>query len=253
MSKIRIIARLDIKGPNVIKGIRFDGLRIMGRPDELAMRYYEQGADELLYIDTVASLYGRDNIAQVVREAAGHIFIPMTVGGGIRSVEDARALLQSGADKVAVNTAAVKRPELITEIAEALGSQAVVASLQVKKKGPESWEIYIDNGRETTGIDAIGWAKRAASLGAGEILVTSVDRDGTAMGFETELVKAVVQAVNIPVIAGGGAKTPEDISDLVLETGVDAVTVASMIHYKRYRVGDIKNVLKAKGVPVVEH
>ncbi len=251
--KPRIIARLDIKGPNVVKGIRFDGLRVMGKPDELATMYYNQGADELLYIDTVASLYGRNNLTDVVKIAASHIFIPMTVGGGVRSVEDAFKLLHSGADKVAVNTAAVKRPELISEIARVLGSQAMVLSMHIKKIDSSSWEVYIDNGREKTGLNALDWAMKARELGAGEILVTSVDKDGTGHGFEQDFIKMLCSKIDIPVIAGGGAKHASDIASLVLHTGVDAVAVASMLHYKRGTVSDIKKALTEKHIETAVH
>ncbi len=251
MVKIRIIARLDIKSENVIKGIRFDGLRIMGKPDDLARKYYEQGADELLYIDTVASLYGRNNLIEVVRQAATHIFIPMTVGGGIRSIEDAQKLLHNGADKIAINTAAVKNPDLITELANSLGTQAVVVSLQVKRRSPGKWEIYIDNGREKTGIDALKWAKKVESLGAGEILITSVDRDGTGTGFETDFIKEITDSVSIPVIAGGGAKNPQHIIDVIQKTNADAVVVASMLHYNTFSIGQIKEVLAQNNMQTV--
>jgi len=253
MSRVRIIARLDIKGPNVIKGIRYDGLRIMGDPDEMACRYYEQGADELLYIDTVASLYERNNLTEVVRRAGAHIFIPMTVGGGIRSVEDAQKLLHSGADKVAVNTAAVKRPELISEIAARLGSQAVVVSLQVKRKTHEAWEIYIDCGREKTGIDALSWAKQAQDLGAGELLVTSVDKDGTQEGFELEFIKQMSRSVSVPVIASGGAGKPDDIVRVVNEGEVDAVAIGSILHYNKHTIAVIKERLTATAAQAVLH
>jgi len=253
MVKVRIIARLDIKSENVIKGIRFDGLRVMGKPDDMAMRYYEQGADELLYIDTVASLYGRNNLTNVVRQAAAHIFIPLTVGGGIRSVEDAQKLLHNGADKIAINTAAVKDPGLITDLARALGSQAVVASLQVKRRSPGRWEVYIDNGREKTGIDALEWAKKVESLGAGEILITSVDRDGTGSGFEIDFIKAVIDSVSIPVIAGGGAKNPQHVVEVIDRTGADAVVVATMLHYNTFSIGQIKEALSMSSIETVNH
>jgi len=201
----------------------------------------------------VASLYGRNNLTNVVRQAAAHIFIPLTVGGGIRSVEDAQKLLHNGADKIAINTAAVKNPGLITDLARALGSQAVVASLQVKRRLPGSWEIYIDNGREKTGIDALEWAKKVESLGAGEILVTSVDRDGTGSGFEIDFIKAVIDSVSIPVIAGGGAKSPQHIIEVIDKTGADAVVVATMLHYKTFSIGQIKEALSASSIETVNH
>ncbi|MBN1817459.1 MAG: imidazole glycerol phosphate synthase subunit HisF [Sedimentisphaerales bacterium] len=253
MYKPRIIARLDIKGPNVVKGIRYDGLRIMGKPQDLAARYYRQGADELLYIDTVASLYGRDNLTEIVQQAASEIFIPMTVGGGIRRVEDAVALLRSGADRVTVNTAAVKHPPLIKDIVSVLGSQGVVASLQVKSRPGNRWEIFVDNGREKTGMDALDWIKQVEQLGAGEALVTSVDRDGTGNGFQIDFILQALQAVTIPVIAAGGAKMPTDVVDLADRTRCDAVAVASMLHYNRATIPDIKEALVQNGIGVSCH
>jgi cyclase len=253
MPKPRIIARLDIKTHNVVKGIRFEGLRVMGKPEELATRYYEQGADELLYIDTVASLYGRNNLTDVVQQAASHIFIPLTVGGGIRSVGDAQALLRSGADKIAINTAAVREPALLNEISAVLGSQAVVASLQVKRIGAGQWEIYVDNGREHTGIDALDWARQVEQRGAGEILVTSVDRDGTGQGFDVEIIDRIARLVSIPVIAAGGAKDPGSVVDILRNSAADAVAVGSMLHYKRYTVGDIKTALAAANIAAACH
>lgn len=253
IAKPRLIARLDIKGPRVVKGICFDGLRVMGEPEELAFKYYEQGADELLYIDTVASLYGRNNLSDVVRKAAARIFIPMTVGGGIRSVDDARDLLRSGADKVAVNTAAVKRPELISEIASILGSQAVVVSLQIKKTTDGRWEVYIDNGRQQTGLDALEWAREAERLGAGELLATSVDRDGTGRGLEIEFIRQLMGAVSIPVIAGGGVGKPGDIAEIVQKTHVDAVAIGSILHYQRTTMREIKQILRDAGVAIARH
>jgi imidazole glycerol-phosphate synthase subunit HisF len=251
--KPRIIARLDMKTENVVKSIRYEGLRIMGKPDELATLYYEQGADELLYIDTVASLYGRNNLVDIVKQAASHIFIPMTVGGGIRCVSDAQTLLRSGADKIAVNTAAVKTPSLISELANVLGSQAVVVSLQVKKNGLNDWEIYVDNGRERTNLNALDWAKQIEKLGAGEILITSVDLDGTGQGFEEEFISSVVENVSIPVIAAGGANTTLDIKNVISHTGTSAVAVASMLHYKRTTISDIKQELAEFGIETARH
>ncbi|MGD2171834.1 MAG: imidazole glycerol phosphate synthase cyclase subunit [Gammaproteobacteria bacterium] len=251
--KPRIIARLDVKTENVVKGIRYEGLRVMGKPDELSTRYYEQGADELLYIDTVASLYGRNNLTDIVKQAASHIFIPLTVGGGIRTVEDAQALLRSGADKIVVNTAAVANPELITQLATVLGSQAVVVSLQVKKIDDDKWEAYVDNGREKTGLDALEWAKRVESLGAGEVLVTSVDRDGTGQGFDQAFIARLVEAISIPTIAGGGARTPADVVDILKSTAASAVAVATMLHYNRATIGDIKAELTQAGISTARH
>jgi len=253
MYKPRIIARLDIKGPNVVKGIRFEGLRVMGPPQELARRYYEQGADELLYIDTVASLYGRENLTEIVRLAASELFIPMTVGGGVRSVDDAVGLLRSGADRVAVNTAAVRRPGLLGEIASVLGSQGLVASIQIKRRPGDWWEVYVDNGREKTGLDALEWIRQVEQLGAGEALVTSVDQDGTGKGFEVEFVRRARQVVSVPIIVGGGGGGPEDVAAVTEQTGCEAVAVASMLHYGRCGIGDIKRALGARGIATACH
>src|SRR6266571_236946 len=227
----RVIARLDVKAPNLVKGIRLEGLRVMGDPKAFARRYYEDGIDEILYIDIVASLYGRNNILDVVRRTAEDVFVPMTVGGGLRSVDDVRAALRSGADKVAINTAAVARPALIREVAEAFGRQCVVVSIQTKKIGPDRWEAYTDNGREKTGLDAFDWARRAEELGAGELLVTSVDREGTRKGIELEFLRRVTAAVSVPVIAGGGVGAPEHVREAIVDGGADAVAIASILHY----------------------
>jgi len=253
MLKPRIIARLDVKTENVVKGIRFEGLRVMGVPDELSTRYYEQGADELLYIDTVASLYGRNNLTDIVKQAASHIFIPLTVGGGIRTVQDAQTLLRSGADKIAVNTAAINRPELIQELAAVLGSQAVVVSLQVKQVSSGNWEAYVDNGREKTGRDALEWAKQAEELGAGEFIATSVDRDGTGQGFDEAFLSRLSSTVSVPTIAGGGGKGPDDVVKIISSTDVSAVAVASMLHYNRTTISAIKRELNSAGIPTARH
>lgn len=193
MSNTRLIARLDIKGANLIKGVHLEGLRVIGAPNEHARRYYEQGVDELIYMDCVASLYGRNHLSDIVRSATENIFVPMTVGGGIRSVDDATQILRAGADKVAVNTEAVANPQLITEIACRFGSQCMVLSIEAKQVGPERWEVYTDNGRERTGLDVIEWVKRGVAMGAGEVLLTSVDREGTRRGFDIALVRAVTE------------------------------------------------------------
>ncbi len=250
MGNIRLIARLDIKGPNLIKGIHLEGLRVMGSPSEYALRYYLQGADELIYMDCVASLYGRNHLGDIVRSAAKDIFVPMTVGGGIRSVEDATQILRAGADKVAVNTAAVSNPQLITEIARRFGSQCMVLSIEAKQVGPDRWEVFTDNGRERTGQDVIDWVKRGVAMGAGEILLTSVDREGTRKGFDIALVKAVSAEVAVPVIASGGMGKPEDLLTVVGEGGADAVAMADILHYKRAEIGDIRTVAKIAGLGV---
>ncbi|MHB1218300.1 MAG: imidazole glycerol phosphate synthase subunit HisF [Alphaproteobacteria bacterium] len=247
---VRIIARLDIKGPNVVKGVHLEGLRIVGKPGELARRYYEQGIDEIVYMDIVASLYGRNNILAVVEEAARDVFVPLTVGGGIRSLDDIVAALRSGADKVAINTAAVARPAFLKEAAEALGSQCIVLSVEAKRRAPGKWEALTDNGRETTGVDVLGWVVEAEHLGAGEILITSVDQEGTKVGFDGELIAAIHGRVRIPVIACGGAGTLEHVSALV-ETGtVDAVACASIFHYGICPVPALKAHLAERGIAV---
>ncbi|HCY16750.1 MAG: imidazole glycerol phosphate synthase subunit HisF [Curvibacter sp. GWA2_64_110] len=250
MKNIRLIARLDIKGPNLIKGIHLEGLRVIGSPGEHALRYYQQGVDELIYMDCVASLYGRNHLGDIVRSAARDIFVPMTVGGGIRSVDDATQILRAGADKVAVNTAAVANPQLITDIARRFGSQCMVLSIEAKQVGPERWEVYTDNGRERTGLDVVEWVKRGVAQGAGEVLLTSVDREGTRKGFDVPLVKAVTSAVSVPVIASGGMGKPEDLLAAVCEGGADAVAMADILHYKRADIGEIRAVAQAAGLGV---
>src|SRR3990167_6351053 len=194
MSLLRLIARLDIKGASVVKGVQMEGLRVVGKPEEMAKRYAEAGADEILYIDTVASLYGRNQLEALLEKTCEEVFVPITVGGGIKSVADARRLFNAGADKIAINTAALKRPDLINEMADKYGSQAVGVSIEAKRVSG-GWECYTDNGRERTGVDAVVWADRSVSNGAGELLLTSVDRDGTRRGFDTELVAAIAPHV----------------------------------------------------------
>lgn len=250
MRNVRLIARLDIKGPNLIKGIHLEGLRIIGPPAEHALRYYRQGADELLFMDSVASLYGRNHLGELVSAVAENIFVPMTVGGGIRSVDDATRLLRSGADKVAVNTAAVANPKLITDLAQRFGSQCMVLSVEAKQVGPGRWEVYTDNGREKTGLDVIEWIKRGVSLGAGEILLTSVDREGTRKGFDIDLVRAVTGEVAVPVIASGGMGKPEDLVTAVRDGGADAVAMADILHYGRAQMADIRACARAADLSV---
>jgi cyclase len=247
---LRIIPRIDVKGKNVIKGVHLEGLRVVGEPAALAERYYRAGADEIIYMDVVASLYGRNNILSVVRSAAQGIFIPLTVGGGIRSIEDIVTALRAGADKVALNTAAVRRPEFLSEAARAFGSQCIVLSIEAKKRGPRQWEALTDNGRETTGVDAVTWARQAEALGAGEILVTSIDAEGTQSGFETELVRDICDAVRIPVIACGGAGSSRHVQEMLENSDCEAVSCASIFHYNTCSVGDLKRDLEAAGFPI---
>lgn len=247
MASVRVIPRLDIKGPNLVKGIHLEGLRKLGAPADFAARYYAQGADELIYMDIVASLYGRNSLNEIIERSARQIFVPLTVGGGVRSVEDFKALLRCGADKIAVNTAAVKDPSILTAAARAFGSQCVVLSIEAKKQNDGRWEAYTDNGRERTGLDAVEWAKKGESLGAGEILLTSVDREGTRRGFDLDLLASVSGSVNIPVIASGGAGAPEHFREAVEAGRADAVCAAYVLHYEEMTVGSIKEALKSAG------
>lgn len=250
MKTIRIIPRLDIKGPNVIKGVRLDCLRIVGDPQDLATKYYKEGADELFYMDIVASLYGRNNLLDIVSRAAQNIFIPLTVGGGIRSLEDIKKVLRAGADKVAINTQATKTPEFITEAAKAFGSQCIIGSIEAKRQKGGGWEVYTDNGRERTRLNVVEWAKRLVELGIGELFITSVDQEGTADGFDIELIKRIAPEVNVPVIASGGAGNPEDILEVIQKGRVDAVAVAHILHYKKHGIKEIKSFLKEKSIDV---
>ncbi|MBS3849798.1 imidazole glycerol phosphate synthase cyclase subunit [Devosia sp. BSSL-BM10] len=240
MSNLRIIPRLDIKGQNLIKSVQLEGLRVIGDPQEYAIRYYHAGADELIYMDIVASLYGRNNLSDIISRAADQVFIPITVGGGIRSVDDVRHILRSGADKVAINTAAIARPELISEVARRFGSQAMVLSIEAKQIAPGKWEAYTDNGRERTGLDVIEWAKRGAEMGAGELMVTAVDREGTRKGFDIDLIQQVRSAVSIPVIASGGMGTIGHFLEAAQEGGADGVAMADVLHYGRMSLADIR-------------
>ena len=250
MRRTRLIARLDIKGPKLIKGIHLEGVRVIGLPNEHALQYYRQGADELIYMDSVASLYGRNSLVNIVKDAAKDVFIPMTVGGGIRSVEDAYQLLRSGADKIAVNTAAVANPELISDIARKFGSQCMVLSIEAKEISETQWEVYTNNGRERTGIDVIEWVKTGVELGAGEVLLTSVDREGSRKGFAIPLIQAVTQAVTVPIIASGGMGKVEDLLSLAEQSEVDAVAMADILHYKRATIGDIRQFAELSGIDV---
>lgn len=222
----------------------------MGSPNEFALNYYRQGADELIYMDVVASLYGRNHLGEIIKNAAKDIFIPMTVGGGVRTIENAREILRSGADKVAINTAAIANPRIISDVARQFGSQCMVLSIEAKKIANDHWEVYTDNGRERTGLDVIEWAKLCVSNGAGEVLLTSVDREGTRKGFDIELVKAVSSTVNVPVIASGGMGKPEDLLSVVDVGGADAVAMADILHYGRAEIGDIREVAEAAGLGV---
>lgn len=231
MKTIRIISKLDIKGPNLVKGIHLEGLRVLGKPEYFAKFYYENGADELLYMDVVASLYNRNSLHDIISKTAEEIFIPLTVGGGIRTIEDIKSVLRSGADKVSLNTAAIKNPSIIKETAEIFGSSTIAVTIEASKQSDGSYLAYTDNGREYTGIEVLSWAKKVEKLGAGEIVLTSIDKEGTGEGYDIELIKLVSRNVSIPVVASGGAGNSDDVYQAIQEGGADAVVIASMLHY----------------------
>jgi cyclase len=260
----RVIPCLDVDNGRVVKGTNFVGLKDAGDPVELAERYDAEGADELVFLDITASHERRDTIVELARRTADNVFIPFTIGGGIRSVADARAVLEAGADKVSVNSAALARPELIGELAEVLGSQCVVIAIDAKLRNPaapgggsedaagnDSWDVYVDGGRHPVeGRDAVAWAREATDRGAGEVLLTSMDRDGTTDGYDVELTRAVADAVAVPVIASGGAGELRHLSEAIVEGGADAVLCASIFHYGTHTVREAKDHLRAAGVPV---
>ncbi len=246
----RIIPCLDVTGGRVVKGVNFVGLRDAGDPVELADRYNLQGADELVFLDITASSDARNTMVDVVDRTARKVFIPLTVGGGIRSIDDARRILHAGADKVSVNTAAVHRPELITELSNEFGAQAVVLAIDAKHNGRGSWNVFTKGGRVDEGVDAVEWAARGEALGAGEILLTSMDTDGVQDGFDCALTRAVSRATRIPVIASGGAGKPEHFVRVLTDGEADAALAASIFHYGTYTVDDLKEVLEREGIPV---
>ncbi|RMH81092.1 MAG: imidazole glycerol phosphate synthase subunit HisF [Actinomyces sp.] len=252
MRAARVIPCLDVDAGRVVKGVNFVGLRDAGDPVELAARYDEQGADELVFLDITASSDRRDTTVDMARAVAEQVFIPFTIGGGIRSVDDARRLLRAGADKVSVNTAAVRRPDLVAEISRTFGAQCCVVAVDARRSPDTAsgFEVYTHGGRTRTGVDAVTWAREVERLGAGEILLTSMDRDGTREGFDLELTAAVADAVGVPVIASGGVGTLEHLVDGVLEGGADAVLAASIFHFGQHTVADAKRLLAARGVTV---
>ncbi len=276
MHNIRLIPRLDIKGFNVIKGIHLEGLRIVGNPQEFAAKYYNEGADEILYVDSVASLYGRNNLTEIVKKASNNISIPLCVAGGIRSIKNIKELLNAGADKVAINSAAIEDPELITRAAEVFGSQCIVVSIDykewpdnkflesrnktvsrgsssIKKSGEKHFQVYTENGRQQTGKEAFDWACEAVKLGAGEILLTSIDKEGLQRGFEIDVTRKVSEEVSVPVIGCGGGGKIEDIIEVINRSKVNAVSIASMIHYNKYSLIDIKQELNKHNIPTTNH
>ena len=253
----RIIPCLDVTGGRVVKGVNFVELRDAGDPVEIAARYNEQGADELTFLDITATSDGRDLILHIIEAVASQVFIPLTVGGGVRSVEDVRRLLNAGADKVSFNSAAVARPEVIREASERYGAQCIVVAIDAKRRQGDDlalrgagWDVYTHGGRKNVGLDAVAWARRMAEHGAGEILLTSMDRDGTKIGFDLELTRAVSDAVPVPVIASGGVGALDDLADGVQKGGADAVLAASIFHYGQHTVGEAKALMAARGIPV---
>lgn len=247
---VRIIAKLDVKPPNVVKPICFEGLRVVGKPEELAIKYYQQGADELFYIDIVSSLYQREILYRHVESAANGVFIPLAVGGGIQTIEDCSKLLHSGADKVVINTHAVQHnPDVINQAAEIFGNQSIVVNIEAKRWG-DYWECYTDCGRIQSGKNVLEWAQEVEQRGAGEILLQSVDADGRQRGFDVELAKKVVDSVNIPVVVASGAGSLQDIKHVIEEAQPSGVAIASLLHYGKFNITDVKEYLRENGIEV---
>ena len=250
MKPVRLISRLDIKKPNLIKGIHLEGLRVVGDPWLYANQYYNEGIDEIIYMDAVASLYERNTILELISQTAREIFVPITVGGGIRSLSDAIAVLRAGADKIAINTAAIENPNLFETLAKEFGSQCVVASIEAKKESGGKWEALVENGREKTGKDVLTWALECEERGVGEILVTSVDREGTFSGFDVELALAIKNTVSIPGIASGGCGTLNDIEDVILKGNVDGIVIAGAFHYGKIGIQEIRDYSRKNNLPL---
>ena len=248
----RIVPCLDVHEGRVVKGVNFVNLVDAGDPVEAAVAYDESGADELVFLDITATHENRPLVLEMVRQVAERVFIPFTVGGGVRTLEDARALLLAGADKVSVNSAAVARPELVRKLADHFGSQAVVLAIDAKRVAPGRWEVYVAGGRKPTGLDAVAWAREGERLGAGEILLTSMDADGTKAGYDLELTRAVAEAVRIPVIASGGAGAPEHFAEVFEEAAADAALAASVFHFGEIPIPELKRYLAERGIPMRE-
>lgn len=252
--KARLIARLDIKAPNLIKGVNLEGVRVVGDPNVYASKYYKSGIDEIIYMDAVASLYGRNNLSTVVSKTAENVFVPMTVGGGIRSLDDVDKLMMAGADKVAINSGAINNPALIEQVARKYGSQAIVISIEAKKiYNEKKWEAYTENGREKSGLDVLDWANQAVSLGGGEIILTSVDQEGTQRGFDIDLMKLITKHVKVPVIASGGMGQLEHAREVIVEGGANALAMAHVLHYDKITISDVRKYLNSHDIEVMEH
>ncbi len=251
--KIRIIARLEVKGLNVVKGIQMEGLRIVGQPETLSDKYFNQGIDEIIFSDIVASLYDRNHLSDLVTKVSNKIFIPLCVGGGVRSIDNYRCLLRAGADKISINSEATRNPSLIEQAANVFGSQCVVASIHAKKISENKWEPYIENGREKTHMDVIDWAKKLEALGAGEILLISVDKDGTCSGFDIELINEVTKSVNIPVIAAGGAGSIDDIVNVCSNSNPSAIAISHILHFNKFNINFIKEQLAKSNIKTRNH
>ena len=246
---MRIIARLDVKNSNLIKSRNLEGLKVVGDPNTHALKYYSEGADELIFMDLVASLYNRNNLSKIVKSASNNIFIPLTVGGGIRSIDDALKIFDSGADKIAINTAAIKDPNLIKVLAKRFGSQAIVLSIEAKKIDERKWEAYIECGRQHTGIDVLDWAKKNADNGAGEILLTSIDQEGTSKGFDYNLIESVASAVDLPLLASGGFGNLSDI-EKISQFNIDGIVIADAIHFNKINLNSIRSKAREIGLNV---
>jgi len=250
MNKIRVIARIDVKNGFAIKGIQLEGLRKVGNPNFLARSYYNGGIDEIIFMDAVAAYYDRNSLKELIEESCVDVFIPITVGGGIRTVDDIKNMLKSGADKVAINTKAVKCPEFLNQASKIFGSQCIVSSIEAKNIGSNKWEVYTDNGREPSGKNVIEWAESVEKLGAGEIFLTSIDQEGTKKGFDIDLYESVARSVSIPVVASGGMGKCQDAVELIKHANIDAIAIASVLHYKTESVKDIKIALHNNQIKV---
>lgn len=250
MINVRIIPKLEVKGPNLIKGIHLEGLRIVGKPQEAAIKYYKDGADELIYIDLVASLYRRKYLLDIISKTAETAFIPLTVGGGIKNIEDMHLLFRAGADKIAVNTGAVNNPRIISEAANIFGSQAIVISIEAQRKNGQKWEPYTDSGRSPTGLDLVSWVKRVIKLGAGELLITSINQDGTYKGFDIELLNSVSKIANIPIIASGGAGNLGHFYEAIKRGHADGICASSILHFNHLSILKIKKYLTNKNIDI---